>query len=253
MVESSGGRSQVAHLATAGIVVLVLLFLTGPLQYLPVSVLGAIVFTIAVGLVDVRSLRDIRRESPGEYLLALTTAAVVVLIGVEQGILLAMVLSLLRHVRHSYLPHAAVLVKDGNGQWRPAPAVPGATTGPGLVVLRFGADLFYANAGRFAETVRGLVGEGPPKVRFLVVDAGAVTNVDYSAAAMLRTLQDDLVRLSVVLVLVHVPASLAADLARHRLTDVVGAGHVFDTLHEALAALPDLQVRPAPDGDSAGG
>jgi hypothetical protein len=99
MVERSGGRSQMASLATAAVVALVLLVLTGPLQYLPRCVLGAFVFTIAVGLVDVRSLRDIGRESRGELLLALVTAAVVVLVGVEQGILLAIALSLLRHVR----------------------------------------------------------------------------------------------------------------------------------------------------------
>src|SRR5208282_4998212 len=96
MVESSGGRSQVAHLATAAVVMFVLLFLTGPLHYLPRCVLGAIVFTIAVGLIDVRGLRDIQRESPDEFGLALLTAAVVVVIGVEQGIVLAIVLSLLR-------------------------------------------------------------------------------------------------------------------------------------------------------------
>ena len=118
MVESSGGRSQIAHLATAAVVAFVLLFLTGPLHYLPRCVLGAIVFTIAIELVDVRGLRDIRRESPGEFGLALITAAVVVVIGVEQGILLAIVLSLLRHVRHSYRPHTAVLVENG-GHWRP--------------------------------------------------------------------------------------------------------------------------------------
>jgi sulfate permease, SulP family len=101
MVERSGGRSQLAHLATAAVVAFVLLFLTGPLHYLPLCVLGAIVLTIAVELVDVRGLRNIQRESPGEFRLALVTAAAVVVIGVEQGILLAMVLSLLRHVRHS--------------------------------------------------------------------------------------------------------------------------------------------------------
>ena len=79
-----------------------------------------------------------------------------VVIGVEQGILLAIVLSLLRHVRHSYRPHTAVLVEEG-GQWRPTPAVPGALSGPGLVIFQFGADLFYANAGRFAADVRALV------------------------------------------------------------------------------------------------
>jgi MFS superfamily sulfate permease-like transporter len=77
MVESSGGQSQLTHLATAAVVALVLLFLTGPLQYLPQCVLGAIVFTIAIGLVDLRGLRDIRRESPGEFQLALTTTTVV--------------------------------------------------------------------------------------------------------------------------------------------------------------------------------
>ena len=246
MVERSGGRSQVVHLTTAGVVALLLLFLTGPLQYLPRCVLGAIVFTIAIGLVDLRGLRNIGRESTGEFRLALVTAAVVVLIGVEQGILLAMVLSLLRHVRHSYQPHTAVLVEDGAGKFHPIPAVPGAISGPGLVIFRFGADLFYANAGRFANDVRELIKSAPPPVRWLVVDAGAITSVDYSAARVLRALQLDLVRQCVVLVLVHAPSSLLSDLDRHRLTDVIGADHVFETLHEALPSLRQLHVASSP-------
>jgi MFS superfamily sulfate permease-like transporter len=237
MVERSGGRSQVAPLATAGVVACLLLFLTGPLQYLPRCVLGAIVFTIAAGLVDLRGLRDIRRESPGEYRLALGTAAVVVSIGVEQGILLAMGLSLLRHVRHSYRPHTAVLVGEGAGHWRPSPAVPGAQSGPGLVIFQFGASLFYANAGRFAEDVSGLIGRAPSPVRWLVVDAGAITSVDYTAARVLRALQDDLIRGGVTLFFVHAQASLRSDLDRHGLTAVIGADRMFDALHEALAAI----------------
>jgi len=253
MVESSGGRSQFAHLATAGVVALVLLFLTGPLQYLPQCVLGAIVFTIAVGLVDLRGLRDIGRESPGELRLALATAAVVVLVGVEHGILLAMVLSLLRHVRHSYRPHTAVLVEDGSGQWRPMPAAPGAMSGPGLVVFQFGADLFYANAGRFAEDARSLIERAPTPVSWLVLDAGAITNIDYSAARVVRTLQDDLIRDRVVLVLVHAQSSLLADLDRHLLTGVIGADHVFDSLHEALAAIRGHRVHAMKAGTSGAG
>jgi len=237
MVERSGGRSQAAHLATAALVALVLLFATGPLQYLPHGVLGAIVFTIAIGLVDVRGLRDIRRESPGEFRLAVGTAAVVVGVGVEQGILLAMVLSLLRHVRHSYRPHTAVLVRDEAGQWRPTPAVSGARSGPDLVIFKFGADLFYANAGAFAEDVRALVERQPGPVRWLVLDAGAVTSVDFSAARVLQGLISDLARAGVAFVVVHPPASLRSDLDRHRLTDVIGAQHIFETLHQALAAI----------------
>ena len=182
-------------------------------------------------------MRDILRESPGEFRLALATAVVVVVIGVEQGILLAMVLSLLRHVRHSYRPHTAVLVEDGVGRWRPVAAVPGTLSAPGLVVFQFGADLFYANAGRFAENVRGLIEQAPTPVHWLIVDAGAITNVDYSAARVLRTLRDDLTRDGVVLVLVHAQSSLQADLDRHRLTDVIGAHHIFETLHDAIATI----------------
>jgi MFS superfamily sulfate permease-like transporter len=104
MMEASGGRSQFAQLTMAGLVALVLLFLTRPMQYLPRCVLGAIVFIIAIKLVNLRGLASIRRESPGEYALAVITAVVVVGVGVEQGIVLAMVLSLLRIVGHSYRP-----------------------------------------------------------------------------------------------------------------------------------------------------
>jgi sulfate permease, SulP family len=246
MVEASGGRSQLAHLSTAAVVALVLLFLTGPMQYLPQGVLGAIVFTIAVGLVDLRGLRDIRRESPGEFHLALVTAAVVVLVGVEQGILLAMVLSLLRHVRHSYRPHTAVLVEDETGQWRAAPAVPGALSRPGLVIFKFGADLFYANADRFAADVRGLVERSGTPVRWLIVDAGAITSVDYSAARVLQALLGDLTRAGVALVLVHAPPSLRADLDRHRLIDGISSQHIYESLHEALAMIRRQDPRSLP-------
>jgi SulP family sulfate permease len=242
MVEESGGRSQLAQLATAALVAVVLLFLTGPLHYLPRCVLGAIVFTIAVGLIDLRGLRDIRRESRGEYRLALVTAAVVVGVGVEQGILLAMGLSLLRHVRHSYRPHTAVLVLDDGGQWRPTPAVAGALSGPGLVIFQFGADLFYANAGRFVDDVRLLVDGAPAPVRWLVVDAGAITSVDYSAARVIRDFCQDLTRGGVALLLVHAESSLQADLTRHRLMDVIGADRIFATLREALAAIREQPV-----------
>jgi len=241
MVEGSGGQSQLAQVATAMAVAFVLLFLTKPLQYLPRCVLGAIVFFIAVRLIDVRGLRDIQRESPGEYNLALFTAAVVVLIGVEEGILLAMVLSLLRIVRHSYRPHTGVFVVSEDNAWRLVPAVPGAVTEPGLVIYRFGAALFYANASLFAEEVRGLVGPAPSTVRWLVVDAEAITNVDYTAARMVRQLQKELVHCGIVLALARVSLSLKADLDRHLLTEVVGPVRVFDRLHDALAAFAELK------------
>ena len=236
MVERSGGGSQLAHLVTAGTVGLVLLFFTGPLQYLPRCVLGAIVFTIAIGLVDLRGLRDIQRESPAEFAMATITAAVVVAVGVGAGIVLAMALSLLHHVRHSYQPHTAVLVEE-DGHWRPIPAAPGAQSEPGLIVFQFGADFFYANASHFAERVRDLVEHAPSPVRWLVLDAGAVTSLDYSAARVVRPLFEELRARGVTLLIAHAEARLCSDLVRHRLSDVVRDDRIFERLRDALAVV----------------
>jgi SulP family sulfate permease len=237
MVESSGGTNQQAHLATAGVVVLVLLFLTGPLQFLPQCVLGAVVFTIAMRLIDLRSLRALRRESPGEYMLAVTTALVVVFVGVEQGILLAMGLSLLRIVHQSYRPHTAVLEQSDEGIWQLDPVVPGAVTEPGIVLYRFSAPLYYANANRFSQETRMLAASAPSPLHWLIVDAGAITHVDFTAARVVCELQKDLAAQGTGLVFAHVQSDLKPDLDRHHLTEAIGPDRIFDSLHEALAAL----------------
>jgi MFS superfamily sulfate permease-like transporter len=236
MADRAGARSQLTQLVFAGIVLLVLLALTGPLQYLPRSVLAAIVFTIAVGMIDIAGLRDIRRESPGEFYLAVVTAAVVVAIGVEQGILLAIVLSLLRHVRHSYRPHTMVLAPDAAGRWLPVPATPGAESEPGLVVYRFCADLFYANDRRFTDEVRTLVEHAPTPVRWFIVEADAITDIDYSAAQSVRELLDDLTHQKVGMMFARVSPYLRSDMDRHGITAAMGEARIFTTLHDAIAA-----------------
>jgi high affinity sulfate transporter 1 len=246
MAERAGAQSQLAQLAFAGIVLVVLLAFTGPLQYMPRCVLAGIVFTIAVGMIDVRGLYDIRRESPGEFYLALATAAAVAAIGVEEGILLAIALSLLRHVRHSYRPHSTVLAPDASGAWVPEPATPGVQTEPGLVVYRFGADLFYANVNRFVDEVRALVKHAPAPVRWFVVEASAITDIDFSAAEEVRDLLGELAQEGVGMVFARVAPYLRADMDRHRITAAIGEAHLFATLHEALAAVRNgpPEVRP---------
>ena len=236
MADRAGARSQLAQLVFAGVVLLVLLALTGPLQYLPRCVLAAIVFTIAAGMIDMPGLRDIRRESSGEFVLAAGTAAVVVTIGVEEGIVLAIVFSLFRHVRHSYRPHTVVLAFDADGQRIPVPATPGTVTEPGLVIYRFGADLFYANDHRFTDDVRALIAHAPTPVRWFIVDAEAITDLDYSAARSIRELLDDLAQRKVGVIFARVSPYLRSDMDRHGVTAALGEQFVFTTLHEALAA-----------------
>jgi MFS superfamily sulfate permease-like transporter len=236
MMEDAGGQGQIAQISTAAVVGLVLLFLTKPLGYLPTCVLGVLVFLVALRLIDLKELRGIRTESPEEFALAGMTAAVVVVVGVEQGIVLAMVVSLLSVVQHSYRPHSGVLIADGSGNWKLMPAAPHVVTEPGLVLYRFGAALFYANAGRFSEEVSTVVGPMPTAVRWVVVDAEAMTHVDYSAARIVKELKLDLAKAGVILAFARLPWDLRSEFDQHRLTEVIGPPRLFNRLHDAIAA-----------------
>jgi MFS superfamily sulfate permease-like transporter len=244
MMEDAGGQSQLAQISTAAVVALVLLFLTGPLQYLPTCVLGVLVFLVALHLVDLKALGDIRAESPQEWGLALMTTAVVVLVGVEQGIVLAMVVSLLRVVQHSYHPHSGVLIADASGAWKLEPVGPHVVTEPGLVLYRFGAALFYANAGRFFEEISSLLQPMPTAVRWVVVDAEAMTHLDYSAARVVLALKKNLTEAGVELAFARVPWDLRADFDRHHITEAVGAGRLYNRLHDAMNAFEQSSNPP---------
>ncbi|WP_216838949.1 SulP family inorganic anion transporter [Caulobacter sp. S45] len=239
MAERAGSRSQFAQLVFSLSVLVALLTVVGLLKDLPRCVLAAIIFTIGIGLVDIQTLRAMRRESPGEFMLALTTAAAVAGLGVEQGVLLAVLLSLLRHVRHSYKPHTAVLQHTLEAGWQEEPATPGVESAPGLIVYRFNADLFYANAFRFTDEVRRLVQAAPAPTRWLVVEADAITNLDYSAARTLETLLEDLKKRGVEIIFARVGPTLRADMDRHGVTAAVGAERIFTTRHEALRLAHD--------------
>jgi high affinity sulfate transporter 1 len=236
MVDAAGGRSQVAHLTTATTVLLVLLFFTKPLSYLPNAVLAAIVFLIGVKLIDYRGLAELSRKSRDEFILALATTATVVIVGVRQGILVAMILSLLDHLRHGYRPHTAIILGDPIEHWRMERVSPGEMIEPGLVMYWFGADLYYANANYFAAQARMLVTQSPSPVRWLVVDAGAITDIDYSAGNTLKELQQDLAKQGVVLALTRVSTGLRTDLDRQDLTEVIGVNRIFNSRRDCLAA-----------------
>ena len=187
------------------------------------------------GSVSLPGLTGVGSQRPAAS--AVITAAAVVAIGVEEGILLAIALSLFRHVRHSYRPHTMMLAPDAAGRWLPTPVSPGKDTEPGLIVYRFGSDLFYANYNRFADEVHMLVESAPTPIRWFVVDAGAITAIDYSAARSIRDLVDDLAHEQVSMVFARVTPYLRSDMDRHRITAVIGETWVFATLHEALAAV----------------
>lgn len=236
IVDTAGGRSQWSHVATAMVVLMTLLFLTKPLGFLPNSVLAAIVFLIGIKLIDFRGLSEISRIKPREFVVALVAAATVVLFGVKEGILAAVVLSLLEHLRRSYHPHTAVVVRDTDGHWLLVDPVPGKMTEDGLVMFWFGADLFFANVAFFAKQARALIQDSPSPVRWLVVDATAITGLDFSAGRAITELYQDIAEAGVVLALIVVPSRHHSDLARMGLIDLIGTNRIFESRHACVSA-----------------
>jgi len=235
MVDEAKSRTQVAQLTTAAVVALVLLFLTKPLEYLPNAVLSAVVFLIGVKLVAIGGMRTIYRLRRDEFWVALLTALVVVVLGVEQGIILAIELSLIVHARRHFLPHDAVVRFDDQGHFGLAAPTPGVVTEPGLVIYRFPVGIFYANAVRLSEDAMGLVNLPDPP-RWFVLDADAIDDIDYTGAQTLLELADHLNQRGIVFGVAEVSADMRRELVRFGLTDKIGPDRYFDSLHAARDA-----------------
>jgi SulP family sulfate permease len=237
MVDGAGGKSQVAALSCAAVVLIVLLFLTKPLKYMPEAVLSSVVFLIGIELIDVKGMRKILRVRPAEFVVAAITAAIVVVVGVEQGILLAIVLSIIDHLRRSYKPFDAVLRPTADGSWKETPVTDGAAQAePGLVMYRFGASLYYANVNRFADETRRLVADAGPGLRWFCLVADSIGDVDYSAAETLREIHAELAGRGVRLVMAVVDPPVQRALDRYGITDLLGAEAFYPTPMALLEA-----------------
>ena len=235
IADSAGGRSQLSQLTAFGVVLLVLVLLTGPLAYLPDAALAAVVFVIAIELIDLRGMRRILDIRKHEFAVALLTTAAVVVLGVEYGIVLAIIASIIDHLRHSYRPLNCVLVKSAEGHWQQVSAEPGARTQEGLVVYRFGTSLYYANASRFLEDVTALVGHGGP-LRWLVIDCAAIGDVDYTASLVLAGVVAHAHQHNVHLVFSSVLGPVRRQLDRYGISSALGHDAYFDTPGQALDA-----------------
>jgi sulfate permease, SulP family len=241
MVDDAGGRTQAAHLTTAAIVLLVLLFLTRPLSFLPAAVLSAIVFMIGVKLIDVKGMIELFRMQKDEFVVALLTACVVVFVDVMHGILAAIVLSLIAHARHSYRLRTRVLTRSPTGHWIERHVAPDVLAAPGIVVYRFEADLFYANTSRFTEEVLKLVNEASAPLRWVVIDASEINNIDYTAGKTLVQLGAELDRRGVGIAAVALPTGVWREIERYKALSADSAHReIFATVDAAIDALRDI-------------
>jgi SulP family sulfate permease len=235
MVDSAGGRTQLSLLFTTLIVLLVLLFLTGPLAYMPEAVLSAVVFLIGVDLIDIRGMHSIYVQRRSEFWVALITTLMVVFVGVEQGILLAIALSLIDHTRRGYRPKNAVIVPNEDGSWHAQPVAAMKQAVPGLLIYRFTHSMYYANAQQLTEEITRLANQAEPPLRWLCIDGSAIDDVDYSAAEALRSIFGILKEKGIRLVVAQVMDDVKAE-NRYNLDQLFGEDAFFETLGDVMKA-----------------
>jgi MFS superfamily sulfate permease-like transporter len=166
-------------------------------------------------------------------------AAFSIFVGAGTGILVAMILSLLTHVRHSYRPAAMLLIPSADGAWKVVKLETLAEARPGLLIYRFSANLYYANSSRFSLEVRYLA-EHSPSLRWLCVLGDAVEDIDFTASATVREIQKELSEKGVSLVLIGVLPEVRAQLDRDGLTERIGRDHIFDSVGETVRAYSAL-------------
>jgi high affinity sulfate transporter 1 len=235
MADEANSKTQVSMLAMAGTVAVVLVFLTGPLQYMPNAVLAAVVFVVGLKLVDIAGMGHIFRLRRIEFWIAAVTTVVVVAVGVEQGILFAIGLSLLDHVRRHYNPNDSVITRDEHGAPIENAPVPGTYTEAGLVVYRFGVGLFYANQERLTSEVLALV-DIPDPPRWFVLLADGIDDIDFTGGHALVELAEQLAQRHIVFAVSTVLSDVLPDLDRFGLTEVIGRDHIYPTLDDAITA-----------------
>ncbi len=237
ILDEQKGRTQIANLTMSVVVLLFVLFFTTVLTDMPKAVLGAIVFLIGVDLIDVSGLRRIwRKRRSEERSSRLSPRSWSARSASSRA---SSWRSCCRSSRSS-----AGSTSRRTSWWASTPrasptyaaATPGAQSAPGLVVFRYDADLFYANANRFVDDVEALVAAAPEPVRWLVLDAAAIDDVDYSAGVALRGLLNYLDARHVTFALARGDTGLLATLSAYDLKERIPDDRIFGNLADAVDA-----------------
>jgi high affinity sulfate transporter 1 len=235
----NGSKSQVTGLVGAATILLLLLFAPGLLRDLPQPTLAAVVIAASMSLADLPGLRRLRRQRTSDFLLALTAFLGVALLGVLPGIGIAVGLSILNVFRRAWRPHQAVLGRvEGMAGFHDSQYTPSTHHLPGLVIYRFDAPLFFANARTFRDQVRHLA-MTEPRPRWIVVAAEPITDVDTTAADILDDLDLQLNAEGISLVFAELKTPVHQKIDRYKLTDTIDPDHFFETIREAVDAYRD--------------
>ncbi len=240
VAEAAGSRTQLTGVIAAGALAIVLVVGAGLTENLPQAALAAVVITAVIGLVDLPALRWLARVNRVDFALAVVAFLGVVAFGVLPGIGIAIGLSMLAFLWRSWHPYDAVLGRvAGRKGYHDVQRHPDAALVPGLVLYRFDAPLFFANAGVFQEKLLRAVGEAPQPVRRVVVAAEPITDVDTTAADMLIEVARELEEGGVELGFAEMKGPAKDKLDAYGLLSLIGEGRFYSTVGGAVHAYVD--------------
>jgi high affinity sulfate transporter 1 len=254
VAEQSGAKTQFAGVIGAGVVTLLLLFFNDLLADLPNSALAAVVIGAALSLLDIPFLARVWHVRRSAVVLSLTASAGVVFLGVLDGILVAIVLSIALFFHRNWWPHGEVLGRvPGRDGWHSAASGDELREEPGVVVFRWEAPLFFANSGIFADEIRELVRERRPA--WVILQCEAITDIDVTAAGVLERLDRELNERGVHMAFVEVRSRLRELITDYGLDAALDRDHFYGSVEEALDAINQSDVArestPDPAGDPA--
>jgi sulfate permease, SulP family len=238
IMTASGSRSQLANVIAALVVLVVALVATAPLAHLPEATLGATLIFIATKLFRAGDLRTVLRFDRIEFALATITLVVVAFVGIEQGVVVALVLALADRTHRTARPQDAVLGRQpGTDHWLPNDIGQATEQVPGVLVYLMYAPLWYANADFFRLRARHLIDCAPAPVHALVIDADGISDIDYTGLQALRDLAADLERDGVALGIARASHLVHHDLKRGALLQQFDPDHLFISVEAAVTAL----------------
>jgi MFS superfamily sulfate permease-like transporter len=239
VVCETGGRSQLAGLAAAVIIIVLLAFGAALLSRIPNAALGGVLLFVALRIIRVRQIVAIYRQSFGEFLLIISTSAAIIVLPIEQGVGIGIALSLLHGIWST--TRARVLVFErvpGTSIWWPSsPNFPGERE-PGVIVAGFQAPLSFLNAYHFRRDILDTLQPSTREARLIVLEATGIVEIDFTAAQILRDLIGRCHADSVDFAIARLESIRAQEaMARFGINELLGPGHLFRSVEEAIQAL----------------
>ncbi len=234
--DAAGGKTQVASFVAAGMLALFLLFLTPVLTHLPVVALSAILIHGGFSLIELDAMKRIYRYYPRAAAVAAITTLGVLAAGVVPGILLGVVLSMMGLINRMSRPPGAVLREiPGHGFHDLGSSAAGETV-PGIVAYRFYAPLVFCNCGHFAQSVRELIAGSPAPVRWFLLDAQAITDIDVTAMETIHELHEEMKAKGIALKIAHANPPFRKILEKTGLAVEIGADSFYSSVHDCVDA-----------------